>query len=217
MPDLFESSKLTSFVRVCFRNSEVIMQVTRDVAQGLRYLHSSKPPILHGDLKGRNILVDSRFRAKLCDFGLSSKHKNLITGTPFWLAPEYLRGETTYNTTCDIYSVGIILYEIYSRQNPYQGEHFRDTLRKICDPRVNKRPPVPACCPPKMADLMKKCWSPDPFFRPEAKDLDSILLDTSTNDAEPLQGDQDQMQRDRATSDMLDWRRDIRDHEERLE
>ena len=64
------------------------MQVSRDVAQGLRFLHSSKPPILHGDLKGRNILIDSRFRAKLCDFGLSVKKQNVITGTPYYLAPE---------------------------------------------------------------------------------------------------------------------------------
>jgi serine/threonine protein kinase len=67
---------------------EIILQITRDIAQGIRFLHSSKPPILHGDLKGRNILIDSRFRAKLCDFGLSTKKGNLITGTPFWLAPE---------------------------------------------------------------------------------------------------------------------------------
>ena len=87
-----------------YLSGEIIMQIARDVAQGLRYLHSSRPSILHGDLKARNILVDSRFRAKLCDFGLSTKAENTITGTPLWLAPEYLRGETKYNTTCDMYS-----------------------------------------------------------------------------------------------------------------
>lgn len=63
-----------------YLSGEIIMQILRDVAQGLRYLHSAKPPILHGDMKARNILVDSRFRAKLCDFGLSTKNKNIITG-----------------------------------------------------------------------------------------------------------------------------------------
>ena len=90
-------------------SGEIILQVSRDIAQGLRFLHSSKPPIMHGDMKGRNILIDSRFRAKLCDFGLSTKSQSLITGTPFWLAPEYLRGQTGYTTQCDIYSVGIVM------------------------------------------------------------------------------------------------------------
>lgn len=87
---------------------------------------------------------------------------------------------------CDIYSVGIILYEIYARKNPYSGEDFRDTLRKICDRRTNKRPKIPETAPPKMVEAMKKCWSPDPLFRPQAKDLDTMFLDWNTRDAEPL-------------------------------
>mmetsp|Transcript_15045 Transcript_15045/g.34239 ORF Transcript_15045/g.34239 Transcript_15045/m.34239 type:complete len:1000 (-) Transcript_15045:932-3931(-) len=95
-------------------SGDVILQIVRDVAQGLRFLHSSKPPVLHGDLKARNILIDSRLRGKLCDFGLSNKKASIITGTPYWLAPEYLRGQTNYTPACDIYSMAIILYEIYS-------------------------------------------------------------------------------------------------------
>lgn len=157
-------------------------------------------------MKARNVLVDSRFRAKLCDFGLSTKKTNLITGTPYWLAPEYLRGQTGYTTECDIYSVGIILYEIYARQDPYKGEDFRETLRKVCDRRVNKRPTIPPTCPPKMVEMMKKCWSPDPFFRPQAKDLDTTFLDWSMRDAEPLVPSDAPNQtavRERPTGDML--------------
>jgi serine/threonine protein kinase len=60
------------------------MQIVRDVAQGLRFLHASKPPIFHGDLKAKNILIDSRFRAKVCDFGLSVKSRSRLSGTPYW-------------------------------------------------------------------------------------------------------------------------------------
>jgi serine/threonine protein kinase len=185
-----------------YLSGEIILQICRDVAQGLRFLHQSKPPILHGDMKARNILVDARFRAKLCDFGLSNKRSNTITGTPYWLAPEYLRGQSQYNAQCDIYSIGIILYEIYSREDPYQGEDFRDTLRKICDRRVNKRPAVPATCPPKMAETMKKCWSPDPFSRPQAKDLDTTFLDYNMRDAEPIEPEEAEG-RERPTGDKL--------------
>jgi serine/threonine protein kinase len=69
-----------------YTGGEIIMQIVRDVAQGLRFLHASKPPILHRDLKANNILIDSRFRAKVADFGLSTKSKKSLSGTPFWYA-----------------------------------------------------------------------------------------------------------------------------------
>ncbi|CAB9524509.1 activated protein kinase catalytic subunit alpha-1 [Seminavis robusta] len=169
-----------------FFSGEICLQILRDIAQGLRYLHASRPPILHGDLKAKNILIDSRFRAKVCDFGLSTKKKGGISGTPFYLAPEYLRGKSDYNTTCDMYSVGIIIYELYSRQDPYKGENYKTVLRRVCDPRKNHRPTISATAPPKLVGLMKNLWSPDPFFRPQAKDLDVALMDMNMRDAEPL-------------------------------
>ena len=69
-----------------YTGGDIIIQVVRDIAQGLRFLHASKPPILHRDLKARNILIDSRFRAKVADFGLAAKTKTArgLTGTPYW-------------------------------------------------------------------------------------------------------------------------------------
>jgi serine/threonine protein kinase len=52
---------------------DIIMQILRDITQGLRYLHASKPAILHGDLKSKNILIDSRFRAKVCDIASNGR------------------------------------------------------------------------------------------------------------------------------------------------
>jgi serine/threonine protein kinase len=156
----------------------------------MRFLHGSRPPILHGDLKARNILVDSKFRAKICDFGLSTKKRgNAISGTPFWLPPEYLRGEKEYDATCDMYSIGVILYEIFARKTPYEGENFKEVLRGVCSRGENKRPEIPKSTPPKFANLMKKCWSADPQFRPRAMDLDIALLDMDPSDAEPYSED----------------------------
>ena len=163
------------------------MQIIRDVTQGIRFLHSSKPPILHGDLKAKNILVDSRFRAKVADFGLSHFKPNTIQGTPVFMAPEYLRRKTEYTTACDMYSLAMIVYEIYARRDPFEGEDIRKILPKVCHPRINLRPPVPEACPPKMADIMKKLWSANPFFRPAAKDLDYIFMDLNAREVEPLE------------------------------
>lgn len=81
---------------------------------------------------------------------------------------------------------GIVLYEIYSRNTPYAGENPRSVLRKVCDLRINHRPAVPSTCPKKMADIMRKCWSSDPLFRPDAKDLDMIFGEMTAGDTEPL-------------------------------
>jgi guanylate cyclase len=170
---------------------EIILQVIRDIVQGIQFLHASKPPILHGDLKAKNILVDSRFRAKVADFGFShlkgKKQKSVLQGTPFYMAPEYLRRRSEYTSACDIYSVAMIIYEIYARAGPFEGEDPRKILPKVCHPRLNKRPPVPETCPPKMVELMKKCWNVNAFFRPSAKDLDFALVEMSSQDTDPLE------------------------------
>ncbi|KAG7351597.1 adenylate and guanylate cyclase catalytic domain containing protein [Nitzschia inconspicua] len=173
---------------------DIILQIVRDITQGIQFLHASKPPILHGDLKAKNILVDSRFRAKVADFGFShfkmsgmSKTAAVLQGTPFFMAPEYLRRKTEYTAACDIYSLGMIFYEIYARQAPFEGEDPKKILPKVCSPRINKRPTIPDACPPRMADIIKKCWSANPFFRPTAKDLDYALVEMSARDTEPLE------------------------------
>jgi guanylate cyclase len=174
-----------------YTGGKIILQIVRDIVQGIQFLHASKPPILHGDLKAKNILVDSRFRAKVADFGFShiKQRKTIgVQGTPFYMAPEYLRGrQHEYNSACcDIYSMSMIIFEIYGRQEPFEGEYPKQLLPKICHPRLNKRPNIPDSCPPKMADIMKKCWSANPFFRPSARDLDYILVEMTSKDAEPL-------------------------------
>jgi hypothetical protein len=98
----------------------------------------------------------------------------------------------------------MIMFEIYSRKIPYEGEHPRKILRKVCDPRINYRPQIPGTCPKRMSEIMQKCWSSDPFFRPEAKDLDLIFGDMNANDAEPVveQGNT-RLRTQVATGDML--------------
>jgi serine/threonine protein kinase len=102
------------------------------------------------------------------------------------MAPEYILGKTEYTPSCDIYAFGMIIYEIYSRKIPYEGQHPRKVLRKVCDPRINYRPQVPGTCPKCMAEIMTKCWSRNSGTRPESKDLDMLFADMSSHDAEPL-------------------------------
>ena len=64
---------------------EQILPILRDISHGLRFLHAARPQVIHGDLKANNILIDSKFRAKVADFGLSQKKKVGATGTAFWM------------------------------------------------------------------------------------------------------------------------------------
>eukprot|EP00980_Cylindrotheca_fusiformis_P023298 scaffold10339_cov101-Cylindrotheca_fusiformis.AAC.2 len=193
--EYMENGSLYDLLRneTVYTGGEIILQIVRDIAQGLRFLHSSKPAVLHRDLKAKNILIDSRFRAKVADFGLSTKTKNVLSGTPFWMAPEYLLRRTDYTASCDVYAFGKKFtggvsrhLSTRSRQIPYEGQVPRKVLRKVCDPRMNYRPAIPGTCPKRMAELMKKCWGQNPSLRPEAKDLDIIFNDMTAHDAEPL-------------------------------
>ena len=98
----------------------------------------------------------------------------------------------------------MIIYEIYSRKIPYEGENPRKILRKVCDPRINHRPTVPETCPKRMADIMTKCWSRNDSFRPQAKDLDMVFADMSIKDAEPIiQHSNTRIRTEVAAGDML--------------
>jgi len=164
---------------------EQILPILRDIAHGLRFLHAAKPNIIHGDLKAQNILVDSRFRAKVADFGLSQKKRIGGTGTPFWMAPELLRNESHNTMASDVYSFGIILYEVYSRREPYEGECYIDVLQNVADPSVNKRPPYPPSCPQEIRSFMSQCLSGDPADRPTFKDIDLRLKHLEIPNVEP--------------------------------
>ena len=152
--------------------SELLLPILRDVTSGVRYLHAATPQVIHGDLKAQNILVDSKFRAKVADFGLSQNQNKGGTGTPFWMAPELLRGESANTAATDVYSFGIILYELYSRRDPYEGEDTEEVLRLVANKKVKKRPPAPKHMPAKVGSLMADCLEDDAEMRPTFEELD---------------------------------------------
>ena len=164
---------------------ELLLPLLRDVSQGVRFLHLADPRVIHGDLKAANILVDSRFRAKVADFGLSQKKNIGGTGTPFWMAPELLREESSNTAETDVFSFGIILYEVYSRRDPYEGEDARDVLRLVADKNIRKRPPVPLGMPEKVKSLMADCLEDEPSKRPSFEELDMRLKRIDADGADP--------------------------------
>jgi len=178
---------------------ETILSILRDISQGMRFLHSSSPQIIHGDLKAANVLVDTNFRAKVTDFGFSIKKKVGASGTPYWMAPELLRGASN-SAASDAYSFGIVLYEVFSRQDPYFGLDFNSAIRDICDPCINKRPPAPKSMPSEVTSLLYfSCLDASPVTRPNFIELDSFLKRFQVKNVDP--GEQNMQQRLNSQSD----------------
>jgi len=108
-------------------------QLTLGVASALRYLHAQRPRIVHGDLKGSNILVEISIpRCKLVDFGLSrplTKVSSPMGGTFNWVAPELLRHPNqTPQTSADVFSFGRVVYLIATSREPLAGKHRKQII-----------------------------------------------------------------------------------------
>eukprot|EP00934_Nitzschia_sp_Nitz4_P006661 Nitzschia sp. Nitz4//scaffold85_size83877//9444//12857//NITZ4_005217-RA/size83877-processed-gene-0.133-mRNA-1//-1//CDS//3329559101//6651//frame0 len=163
-------------------DEDIVVPIIQDVSQGIRFLHSALPPIVHGDLKAKNVLVDRKFRAKVADFGLTQGlSQGQACGSPYFMAPELLAGRTFNTASSDIYAFGILLYECYSRKDPYDGEKLEIVLREVMDPEINKRPPFPSNMPGPFQALMHECLEADPELRPTATELDSRLKRINTD------------------------------------
>ena len=88
------------------------------------------------------------------------------------MAPELLRNESANTCETDVYAFGIVLYEIYSRRDPYEGEDADEVLRLVADKNIRKRPPVPRGTPEPMKVLMTECLVDDAQKRPNFNEID---------------------------------------------
>jgi len=164
-------------------DGDIILPIICDIVQGILFLHSAKPPCIHGDLKSKNILVNKDLRAKVADFGQRGKRRMKHFGSPFWMAPELLRKETTPNVKTDAYAFGIILYEVYSRQDPPEGEDIGEFIKTIKDPNSPKQPLK--ACPSVVRNIIIECLSTNPESRPTFAELHRRLSQLDSETVQP--------------------------------
>ncbi|GBB88559.1 hypothetical protein RclHR1_01510010 [Rhizophagus clarus] len=147
-----------------------------DIAKGLESIHNND--LIHRDLHTGNILHDGCLY--ICDMGLckSADHslsvntENNVYGVLPYIAPEILRG-IDYTKASDLYSFGIIMYEIFSGLPPYHDiSHDENLTRKIC---LGFRPIFKIKIPHLIILLIKRCIDADPINRPIAKEIADIL------------------------------------------
>ncbi|KAG2679634.1 hypothetical protein I3760_11G059200 [Carya illinoinensis] len=155
--------------------------IAMDAAFGMEYLHSKN--IVHFDLKCDNLLVNlkdpSRPICKVGDFGLSKIKKNTLVsggvrGTLPWMAPELLNGSSNkVSEKVDVFSFGIVLWEILTGEEPYANMHYGEIIGGIVNNTL--RPIIPSYCDPEWRRLMEQCWAPNPAIRPSFTEIASCL------------------------------------------
>nr|WIL04199.1 serine/threonine-protein kinase/receptor [Cedratvirus lena] len=167
-------------------------KIAYQTAKGMHFLHSSN--IVHRDLKSLNLLLDNKWNVKVSDFGLTKFKEDLLKRddeklelSVAWAAPEVLSESKDVDyILADVYSFGIILWELLTRRKPYDGltgaaiavAVIRDGVR----PDLNKEETV--FTPQDYLDLMTSSWSADPIIRPTFLEvmtrLSSLLSDSSS-------------------------------------
>ncbi|XP_028805389.1 probable serine/threonine-protein kinase SIS8 [Neltuma alba] len=154
------------------------LRMALDAARGMNYLHNCSPMIVHRDLKSPNLLVDKNWVVKVCDFGLSRmKHSTFLSsrstaGTAEWMAPEVLRNEPS-NEKCDVYSFGVILWELLTLQQPWGGMNPMQVVGAVGF--QHRRLDIPDNMDPAVADIIRKCWQTDPKLRPTFAEIMAAL------------------------------------------
>ncbi|KAL3669716.1 hypothetical protein V7S43_005097 [Phytophthora oleae] len=145
------------------------------VCHALTYLHSLMPPVLHRDLKSRNIQLNKAMEAKLTDFGTSRERlERTMTagvGTSLWMAPEVMLGEK-YDVKADMFSFGVVLSELDTHKLPYTNVkqttdgHVMADAQKIATGEVQVG--FSQASPPSLVELGVACVAVDPNERPSA-------------------------------------------------
>ncbi|KAL8129705.1 hypothetical protein V2J09_018860 [Rumex salicifolius] len=146
-----------------------------DIARGMEYIHSQG--VIHRDLKPENVLINEDFHMKIADFGIACEEVNCDPfaddpGTYRWMAPEMIK-DKFYGRKVDVYSFGLILWEMVSGSIPY--EDMKPIQAAYAVVNKNLRPQIPKDCHPGMQALIEQCWSTQPDKRPEFWQIVKVL------------------------------------------
>ena len=164
-------------------------QIGLDMTIGLHHLHERS--VLHRDLKSLNVLLDGGGHAKLADFGLSTlKTSSASTtaggfkGTVLWSAPELFERGQKATVFSDIYSLGMILWELASRKIPFADAATPAIAEKWA--MRGDREIVPEETPKEFKQLIESCWDKEPSKRPTAdkvaQSLNGLLQEHKTDE-----------------------------------
>lgn len=148
------------------RSIELMIQI----AEGVHHAHTSG--LFHRDLKPANILIGPDERPKIADFGLAVLEdrqldvRGEVTGTPSYMSPEQIRGEShILDGRSDIWSLGVILYEMLTGSRPFKGEDLDDLFERIQKDTVRPLRQIDDRIPKELESICRKCLRANPDQR----------------------------------------------------
>ena len=147
---------------------------SKNLVEVVLFMHAQG--IVHRDLKPENILLEEKNSIsmfKLADFGFayfSAKKETKCSGSPGYIAPEILRGNS-YDSKIDIFSIGVISYELLTRFSPFKGQTLQEIVRENSKCKIFFGHSILRTVPLFTQNFLKKLLSPDPELRPSASDI----------------------------------------------
>ena len=171
--DLVEGADVRKTLRTSgpLRPAEVA-EISAQIADALAAVHAAG--IVHGDVKPGNIMVPSDGGpAKLVDFGVARRVQlpdTVTHATPEYVAPEVVAGASP-TASADVYSMGMVIYEMASARSPYRG----GSVREVVDRHATCVPVQPAGMPDELWQLARHCVELNPAQRPTAEQLAAQL------------------------------------------
>jgi len=153
-----------------------LQAATRCTLEGVAYLHSRTPPIIHRDMKGANLLVELDFNVKLTDFGCSKRHTDTqsftMVGSIPWMAPEVMTHEDGYGRKADIWSLGCVVLEMATATKPWGENAFDNVIAALRHIALSdKLPDIPDNLGDACTDFVHCCLKRDADARPSARGL----------------------------------------------
>jgi serine/threonine-protein kinase len=147
------------------------LRLAKQLGAGLAAAHAVG--VLHRDIKPENLILEPTGNAKLMDFGIArplnrmepgQTQAGMIVGTPLYLPPELLQGQEA-DARADVYSCGVVLYEIFTGSLPFTGSNAMEIMLK----HLREQPAPPRShwpeIPPKLEQAILRCLAKDPGER----------------------------------------------------
>jgi len=159
--------------------AEIGLIIAEQVAQGLRFAHSSG--LVHRDIKPANIMLSKNGAVKITDFGIAKFANDIsltdtgsMIGSPAYMSPEHVRG-TDFDNRSDIFSLGVVLYEILSGEKPFQGENYQEVITKILTEEPRQILQITPELSAGLAEIIHRCLQKDKLKR--YQNCEDLLLD----------------------------------------